>query len=259
MIAGPPPESSLDGVSNLIGMFDVVSGGAEEPRELVVARVADVAADVAATVEVLLVRFLRSPTIVVHDERHDRDVVSDGGLELLGVHEKTPVPVDGDHRSLGTAELGAERGGKGEAQSAQIERREKRARLREVQAIITVRRGGSRVERHDRLRRQDTTKLRVDTLRLQGLRARACLRREPRVALDTQRLRFLPPGRLRVGNAVSGQRVQQSLTRFPRVRLYAERNRVVAPDITKVDVDLDERCSGSQVAVVELGRELSEP
>src|SRR3989442_12706800 len=139
---------------------------------------------------------------------------------------KPPSPWTATTGASGRPSLAPERGGKREAQSAQIERREKRARLREVQAIVSVRRGGSRVERHDRLRRQDTTKLRVDTLRLQGLRAHACLRREPRVALDTQRLRFLPPGRLRVGNAASSQRVQQSLTRFPRVRLYAERNRV---------------------------------
>src|SRR5215470_19667523 len=59
-------ERGLHRVSDLIGMLDVIAGRAEEPRVLVVPRVADVAADVALVVERLLVRLLRAPAVVVH-------------------------------------------------------------------------------------------------------------------------------------------------------------------------------------------------
>src|SRR5713226_422246 len=54
-------EGSADDVAHLVGMVDVVAVGAEEAGQLVVARVADVAADVALAEEVLLVGLLRAP------------------------------------------------------------------------------------------------------------------------------------------------------------------------------------------------------
>jgi len=45
---GARGQRGLDGIADLIGMLDVVAGGAEESGQLVVARVADVAANEAA-------------------------------------------------------------------------------------------------------------------------------------------------------------------------------------------------------------------
>src|SRR5439155_21029777 len=116
-------ERFLAGVADLVGVLDVVAGGAEEPRELVVARVADVTADVAPAIEVLLIGLLRSPAVVVHHDRHDPDAVPYRGLELLGVHQAAAAAVDRDDRRLRATELGAQRHGEAEAEAPEIQRR----------------------------------------------------------------------------------------------------------------------------------------
>src|SRR5262245_12374884 len=84
-------QRGADDVADLVRMIHVVPRGAEEPGEVVVARVADVAADVAPSEEVLLVGLLRSPAIVVHHQRDHVDPMAHGGLELVGVHEEAAV------------------------------------------------------------------------------------------------------------------------------------------------------------------------
>src|SRR5207245_7824361 len=112
-------------------------------------------------IEVLLIRLLRSPAVVVHHDRHDPDAVPYRGLELLGVHQVAAVAVDRDDWRLRATELGAQCRGEGEAEAAEIERGEKRARPREMQSIVSVGRSGSGVERDDRLRRGHATKRRI--------------------------------------------------------------------------------------------------
>jgi hypothetical protein len=246
-------------IPDLVWMVHVVALGAEEPSVFVVARVADVTADVARVVEVLLVGLLRAPAVVVHDDRHRVDAVAHGGLEVLGVHQEPAVAVDGDDGRLGAAELGAECDGEGEAESAEIERGEKRAGPREVQAIVAVGRCRARVERDDRLRRERAPQLRIDALRLHRLGVEPALGVETSLAFLAQRLRFLPPGlRRRVGTGL-GESVQQGYARFPRVGLDAHGDRIVAADVAALDVDLDDARPRLDVAVVEERREVPEP
>src|SRR5207245_2341510 len=99
---------------------------------------ADGTADGAPAIAVLLIRLLRSPAVVVHHDRHDPDAVPYRGLELLGVHQVAPVAVDRDDRRLRATELGAQCRGEGEAEAAEIERGERRARPRGTRAICTI-------------------------------------------------------------------------------------------------------------------------
>ena len=115
------------------------------------------------------------------------------GLELLGVHQVAAVAVDRDDRRLRATELGAQCRGEGEAEAAEIERGEKRARPRETQSIVSVGRSGSGVERDDRLRREHATKLRIDPLRLHRLRREPFLGGQSRLALSPQGLGFTQP------------------------------------------------------------------
>src|SRR5260370_25329738 len=96
----------------------------------------DVAADVGPAVEGPLVGLLRAPAVVVHDERDDVDPVTHGRLELLRVHQESAVAVNGEHGRVRAAELGAESDGEREPEPAEIERREKGPRPRELQTIV---------------------------------------------------------------------------------------------------------------------------
>src|SRR5688500_2379166 len=58
-----------DDVADLVRMLRVEARGTEQACKFVVSRIADVAADVAFVVESLLIRLLRAPAIVVHDDR----------------------------------------------------------------------------------------------------------------------------------------------------------------------------------------------
>src|SRR5262245_27434993 len=117
-------EGSAHGVADVLRALHVEAARSEELGVAVVARITDVGADVAPVVEVLLVGLLRAPAVVVHHERDDVDAVPHGRLQLLSVHQKAAVAVDRDHGGLGTAELGAECGGKREAEAAEVERSE---------------------------------------------------------------------------------------------------------------------------------------
>src|SRR5205814_10522394 len=76
-------EGGTEGVAQLVGMVHIVAFGTEKPRELVIARVADVAADVARAVEGPLVGLLGAPAVVVHDQRDGVDLVAHRRLDLL--------------------------------------------------------------------------------------------------------------------------------------------------------------------------------
>src|SRR5262249_1501182 len=73
--------------------------------------------------------------VVVHDQRDGVDAVPHRRLELLHVHQEAAVAVDGEHGRFRPRELGAERGGKREAERAEVERRQEAAWPRGVQAV----------------------------------------------------------------------------------------------------------------------------
>src|SRR6185312_5649342 len=76
--------------------------------------VREVGPEVAAELAVLLPHD-RPVLPVLPDDVDDRRLQPDGSLELLAVHEKAAVAVDGDHLALRMDELGGDRARQGEA------------------------------------------------------------------------------------------------------------------------------------------------
>ena len=120
-------------------------------------------------------------------------------------------------------------------------------------------RRGAGIERYDRLRRQRATKLGIHPLRLHRLGRERFLGREPRLTLGAQGLGFAAPRLVARRAAAPGELVEQRAARFAGVGVDADRHRIVAADVPRLDVDLHDRGPGPNVAVVELGRELRQP
>ena len=176
-------------------------------------------------------------------------MVPHGGLELLRVHEESAVAVDREDRSVGTAELCAERLGEREAEAAEVERGQERARMREGEAIVAVRGRGAGVEGDDRVRRQHAAQFRVHALRLERQRRELRLRREARLTLGAERFRFATPRSPGLAQVVLAEGVQERPARLPGVGLDAERHGIVAADVAAVDVDLDDARLGLDVPI----------
>src|SRR5439155_6354152 len=82
---------------------------------------------------------------------------------------------------------------------------------------------------------------------------------EPSLTLGAERVRLLAPGRTRPRRSLAAEGLEERLARGLSVGLDAQAHRIVAADVAALDVDLDDRGLGPQVAVVELRGELSEP
>ena len=121
--------------------------------------------------------------------------------------------------------------------TAEIERREKRPRPAELQAIVAVRRRRAGVEGHDGVGGEHASELRVHALGLERPGVELRLAGQPALPLSPERLGFLPPrgpGRRRT---VAAERVEQRLDRRAGVGLDADGHRIVPADVAALDVE----------------------
>ena len=85
-----------------------------------------VGTDVALVVEVALVRNLRAPGAVVHDDRDGGDVVHHGGGHFPHGHAETAVAHERHHRALRGGHFRPQPGGVRKADHATVQRGEQR-------------------------------------------------------------------------------------------------------------------------------------
>src|SRR5207247_9217572 len=100
--------------------------------------------------------------------------------------------------------------------------------------------------------------LRVYALRFHRRRVERRLGGETLLTLPTQIRGFLVPGRARCAPPSLGKLVEQRRGRFARIRLNADGDRVVAADVTTLDIDLHDRGVRLDRAIVEVAGELTE-
>jgi hypothetical protein len=99
---------------------------------------------------------------------------------------------------------------KRETETTEVEGREKRAWSREVQPVVSIRRGGACVEGNNRLGGQDLAQFGIHTLGLQGLGVEAGLGHQAGLALGPECLGFLSPHLAIRPGTVSPERLRES-------------------------------------------------
>ena len=98
--------------------------GAEQLGELIEARIAELDAEVVAAERFALVGFFGAPGEIVENQDDRIEPHPNRGLDLLHVHRKAAVTIDGQDRRFRSCAFEPERGRKAEAERGVVERRE---------------------------------------------------------------------------------------------------------------------------------------
>src|SRR5512134_2161500 len=81
------------------------------PREHDEVGVRKIGADDAPRIALFLIHANRAVDSIVQDDVHELRTIASRGGELLPVHEKAAIAVEGNHRTLGMDKLCGDRGG----------------------------------------------------------------------------------------------------------------------------------------------------
>ncbi len=179
--------------------------------------------------------------VVVHDHPHDRDVLLERGREHRRVLPEAAVPHQRDDDAVGTGDLRAQRRRRAEAHRRVAARREDRARLQDRELLADAVLVPADVGRDQRVARQRFAHVGEDALRAH----RICVARRVRPVAGNERRarRGDLAGELRTldaGGDEPARNAVQHRERLPEIGDGADLDRIVAPDLGRIDVDVDQ-------------------
>src|SRR5207302_770141 len=110
---------ALERRPDLVRLLDELAVRSQLLRELVVARMAEVAPGLGQRARP---RRVRRPPAVVADHDHDRDLVTHGRVDVHGVDAERAIAVEHEHLGVGFGDLGAHAVGQADAHGAECPR-----------------------------------------------------------------------------------------------------------------------------------------